>query len=82
MNNLGYGQLSNPNRSLKLVLMSVRNYQKLFLQYFHYISQRFYRILFLESISSNIEGGWSHLDYTIIFVDFIPYIIYYILEIL
>ena len=33
MNDLGYGQLLNPNRSLKLVLMHVGNYQEL-LRYF------------------------------------------------
>ena len=30
MNDLGYGQLSNPDRSLKLVLMCVRNRKELF----------------------------------------------------
>ena len=30
MNDLGYGQLSNPNRSLKLALMRVGNHRELF----------------------------------------------------
>ena len=80
MNDLGYGQLSNPNRSLKLVLMRVANQQE-FLWYFHYFGQGFHCISFLKSISSNTEGGWSHLDYTIIFVDFMLYPIYDVLDI-
>ena len=34
MNDLGYGQLSNPNWSLKLVLMRVKNHRELLIQYF------------------------------------------------
>ena len=80
MNNLGYGQLSNPDRSLKLVLMRVRNHQEL-LWYFYSLDQGFHRISFLDSISSNIEGKQSILDNTIIFEDIILYPIYDILEI-
>ena len=67
-------QLSNLNRSLKLVLMRVGNHREL-------VDQWFYRISFFESISSNTKGGWSHLDHTIIFKDFKPCLIYDILEI-
>ena len=55
MNDLRYGQLSNSNWSLKLVLMQVGNNREL-LQYLYYLGQGFYRISFVESISSNIEG--------------------------
>ena len=41
MNNSGYIQLSNPNRSLKLALMQVENHWELLLQYFHYLGQGF-----------------------------------------
>ena len=53
MNDLGYGQLSNPNRSLKLALMRVGNHQELFLRSLYYLGQGFHRISFLELISSN-----------------------------
>ena len=55
MNDLGYGQLSNPNGSLKLVLMHVRSHRELF-RYFHYLGQGFHGFSFLESIFSNTEG--------------------------
>ena len=56
----GLGQLSNPNRPFKLVLMRGGKHQKLF-RYCHYLGQVFYHILFLVSIFSNIEGKGSHL---------------------
>ena len=80
MNDLGYDQLSNPNRSLKLLMMRVRNHRE-FLQYFYYLGRGFHCISFLESISSYIKGERSHLDHTTIFEDFILYLIYNILEI-
>ena len=76
MNYLGYGQLSNPNRLLKLVVMRGGNYRELFLWYFHYISQGFRHISFLESISSNTKDRKSHLDHTIIFEEFMSYLTY------
>ena len=56
MNNLEYNQLSNPNRSLKLVLMCIGNYRELILQYFYYLGQGFHHISFFGSIFLNIEG--------------------------
>ena len=76
MNALSYGLLSNPSLSLRLLLMRRGNHGELLLQYFHYLGQGFHCILFLESISSNIEGGWYHLNYVIIFEDFMSYPIY------
>ena len=81
MNDLGHGQLSNPNRSFKLVLMHLGNHRELLLRYFHYLGQSFNCISLLESISSNTEGGRSYLDHTIIFVDFMLYLIYDVLDI-
>ena len=37
---------------------------------------------FFESISSNTEGEWTHLDHIIVFEDLMLYLIYDILEIL
>ena len=62
--------------------MLVGNYRELLLWYFHHLGQGFHHISFLESISSNIEGRWSHLGHTIIFEDFMSYLICDILEIL
>ena len=81
MNDLGYGQLSNPNRSLKLVLMRVGNHREHLLRYFHYLGQAFNCISLLESISSNTKGRRSYFDHTIIFVDFMLYLIYDVLDI-
>ena len=81
MNDLGYSQLLNLIWSLKLVLMRVRNHWELFVRYFHHLGQGFHCISFLESIFSNTKGIWSHLDHTIIFVDFISYLIYDVLDI-
>ena len=80
MNDLGYGQLSYPNRSLKLILIRVGNHREL-LWYFHYLGQGFHHISIFESISSNIEGKWSYRDCTIIFMDFLSHLIYNILDI-
>ena len=80
MNDLGYGQLSNPNRSLKLVLMHVEiigNSSDIFT----ILAKDFIASHSFESISSNTEGGWSHLDHIIIFLDFMWYPIYDVLDI-
>ena len=53
-NDLGYGQLSNPNQLLMLLLKIIRNHRKHLLEYFHYLGQGFHHISFLELISSNI----------------------------
>ena len=82
MNDLEYGQLSNPNRSLKLVLMHGENHRETFLQYFYYLGQGFYRISFLELIFLDTKGKRSHLYHSIIFDDFMSYQIYDVLEIL
>ena len=81
MNELGYGQLSNSNPSLKLILMRVGNHWELLLWYFHYLGQGSHCISFQVLISSNVEGGWSHLDHTVVFVDFMSYPIYDVLNI-
>ena len=78
MNDLGYGQLSNPNQSLKLVLMSVEIMEKSFSDISTALAKDF---IAFESISSNTMGGRSHLDHTIIFVDFMSCPIYDILDI-
>ena len=82
VNDLGYGQVSNLDWLLKLILMHEASQRELFLRYFYYLGQRVHQISFFESISSNIEGEQSHLDYIIIFENFISYLIYNILEIL
>ena len=61
--------------------MCVRKHQELVLWYFHYLGQGFHLISILESISLNIKGKWSLLNHTIIFMDFMLYLIYYVLEI-
>ena len=81
MNDLGYGQLSNPNRSLKLVLMHVEIIENSFSDISTTLAKDFIASHSFESISSNTEGGWSYLDHTIIFVDFISYPIYDVLDI-
>ena len=62
MNNLGYSKFTNPNRLLKLLLMHRGNHWDHFLWYFHCLAQGLPCIWFLESISSNTECRWSHLD--------------------
>ena len=81
MNDLGYGQLSNHNRSLKLVLMRVEIIKNSFFDISTTLAKDFIASYSFEPISSNIEGGWSHLDHTIIFVNFMSYPIYDILDI-
>ena len=76
MNDLGYSQLSKPNWLLKLELINVGNNWELLLRYFHYFGKLFHCISFLESISSNTKGRRYYLDYTIIFEDFMSYLIY------
>ena len=73
MNDSGYGQLSKPNQSLKLVLVHGENHQELFVPYSHYLGQGFLCILFFKLIFSNTEDRISYLDQTIIFEDFISY---------
>ena len=80
MNDLGYGQLSNPSLSLKLVLMRVEIIENSF-DISTTLAKDFIASHSFESISSNTEGGWSHLDHTIIFVDFMSYPIYDVLDI-
>ena len=80
MNDLGYGQLSNPNRSLKLVLMRVEIIENSF-DISTTLAKDFIASHSFESISSNTEGGRSLLDHTIIFVDFMSYPIYDVLDI-
>ena len=56
MNDLGYGQLSNPNQSLKLVLMRVEiieNSSDISTN----LTKDFIASHSFESISSNTEGG-------------------------
>ena len=79
MNDLGYNQLSNPNHSLKLVLMRRGNHQ----EHFFYVSITLGKdfISFHESILSNTKRGQSHLNHIIIFKEFISYLNYDILEI-
>ena len=48
---------------------------------FYFLHQGFPRISFLESISLKIEDKQSHLDRTIIFKDFMSYVICDVLEI-
>ena len=80
MNDLGYSQLSNPNRSLKLVLMRIeiiKNSSDISTT----LAKDFIASHSFESISSNTEGRSSHLDHTIIFLDFMSYPIYDLLDI-
>ena len=81
MNYLGYVQLSNPNRSLKLVLMRVEIIGNSFSDISTTLAKDFLTSHSFESISSNTEGGLSYLDRTIIFVDFMSYPIYDVLDI-
>ena len=76
MNDLGYGQLSNPNKSLNLLLIRVGNRRELFLQYLYYLGKGFHCISFLESIFLNIKDEKSHLNHIIMFEDFMSYLIY------
>ena len=71
----------NPNRSLKLVLMHVEIIENSFFDISTTLAKDFIESHSFESISSNTEGGWSHLDHTIIFVDFMSYPIYDVLDI-
>ena len=73
--------MSNPNLSLKLVLMRVQNHREHVIWYFYYLGQGFHRISFFESIFLNTEDEWSYLDHTIILEDFMSYPIYDVLEI-
>ena len=81
MNDIGYGQPSNPNRSLKLVLMRVEIIENSFFDISTTLVKDFIASHSFESISSNTEGRRSHLDHTIIFVDFMSYPIYDVLDI-
>ena len=81
MNDLGYGQLLNPNQSLKLVLMRVEIIENSFFDISTTLAKDFIASHSFESISSNTEGGRSHLDHTIIFVNFMSYPIYDVLDI-
>ena len=79
MNDLGYGQLPNPNWSLKLVLMCVEIIENSDIS--TTLAKDFIASHSFESIFSNTEGGWSHLDHTIIFMDFMSYPINDVLDI-
>ena len=57
MNDLGYGQLSNPNWSLELVLMRVEIIENSFFDISTTLAKDFITSHSFESISSNIEGG-------------------------
>ena len=81
MNDLWYGQLSNPNWSLKLVLIRVEIIENYSSDISTTLTKDFIASHSFESISSNTEGGLSHLDHTIIFVDFMSYPIYDVLDI-
>ena len=81
MNDLGYDQLSNPNRSLKLVLMHVEIIENSFFDISTTLAKDIIASHSFESISLNTEGVISNLDHTIIFVDFMSYQIYDILDI-
>ena len=56
MNELGYGQLSNPNLWLKLVLMRVEIIENSS-DISTTLAKDFIASHFFDSISSNIEGG-------------------------
>ena len=56
MNDLGYGQLSNPNRSLKLVLMRVEIIENSFFDISTTLAKDFIASHSFESISSNSES--------------------------
>ena len=56
MNYLGYSQLSNPNQSPKLVLMSKEIIKNTFVtRYFYYLCKGFHYIVFIDLIYSNTE---------------------------
>ena len=57
MNDLGYGQMSNPNWSLKLVLMRVEIFENSFFDISTTLAKDFIASHSFESISSNTEGG-------------------------
>ena len=57
MNDLGYDQLLNPNKSFKLVLVRRGNHREHLLRYFHYLGKEFHLISFLELFSLNIEAN-------------------------
>ena len=77
MNDLGYGQLSNPNRSLKLVLMRVEIIENPFFDIFTTLAKDF-----IASHSSSQSPQISRVDDPIfIFVDFMLYPIYDVLDI-
>ena len=57
MNDLGYSQLSNPNLSLKLVLMRVEIIENSFFDISTTFAKDFIASHSFESISSNTEGG-------------------------
>ena len=57
MNDLGYGQPSNPNRPLKLVLMRVEIIENSFFDISTTLAKDFIASHSFESISSNTEGG-------------------------
>ena len=68
--------MSNLDQLLKLVLAYGRNHRESLLQYFHHLGQRFHRISFVKSISSNMESRWSPLDHIITFENFMSFITY------
>ena len=57
MNDLGYGQVSNPNSSLKLELMRVEIIGNSFSNISITLAKDFITSHSFESISSNTEGG-------------------------
>ena len=57
MNELGYGQLLNPNQSLKLVLIRVEIIGNSFSDISTTLAKDFITSHSFESISSNTEGG-------------------------
>ena len=57
MNDLGYGQLSKPNRSLKLVLMRVEIIENFFFDISTTLAKDFMTSHSFDSISSNTKGG-------------------------
>ena len=57
MNDLGYGQLSNPNRSLRLVLMRVESMENSFFDISTTLAKDLIASHSFELLSSNIEGG-------------------------
>ena len=57
MNDLGYGQLSNPNGSLELVLMRVEIIENSFFDISTTLAKDFIASHSFESIFSNTEDG-------------------------